>query len=146
MKRGRGIGGEARLLLHRGELEGLRLFSPGLEPDRFLEEGDSLPFGRGREGLSLKVLHTPGHSPGSLVFMVDRGLFVGDLVFSGSIGRTDLPGGSPREMERSLRRIIELEGDFRIFPGHGPETTLSRERVSNPFLRELQVRWPPERS
>ncbi|MGQ9477044.1 MAG: MBL fold metallo-hydrolase [Candidatus Bipolaricaulia bacterium] len=124
---------EAALLLHRADLEGFRLFLPHLEPDGLLEEGAKLEFGNE----SLQVLHTPGHSPGSLVFMIDRGLFVGDLIFWGSIGRTDLPGGSQAEMARSLRRIIGLDGDFRLYPGHGPETTLARERAQNPFLKGL---------
>jgi hydroxyacylglutathione hydrolase len=129
-------------LLHRGDLAGLRRFLPRLEPDRFLEEGDTVEFDKE----TLRVLHTPGHSPGSVVFMTGERLFVGDLLFWGSIGRTDLPGGSSGEMERSLRRLIDLDGDFSIYPGHGPETTLAQERVSNPFLRELQERWLPERS
>lgn len=132
----------AALLLHRGDLPGLRWALPGLEPDGFLEEGTAIGFGEE----NLQILHTPGHSPGSIVLMTNEKLFVGDLIFWGSIGRTDLPGGSPRAMERSLRRIIELDGAFSIYPGHGPETTLARERISNPFLRELQGRWLPERS
>jgi hydroxyacylglutathione hydrolase len=140
------LGGE--LLLHRGDLDGLRFLFPypenghrDIEPDGFLEEGDSVEFG----DETLQVLHTPGHSPGSVVFICDGRLFAGDLLFRGSIGRTDLPGGSPAEMERSLRRIMELDGDFLVYPGHGPETTLREERIGNPFLRELQERWPPER-
>ncbi len=126
---------EAALLLHRADLEGLRLFLPHLEPDGFLEEGALLACGK--ESLQIQVLHTPGHSPGSLVFRLDRELFVGDLIFWGSIGRTDLPGGSQAEMARSLRRIIRLDGDFRLYPGHGPETTLAQERAQNPFLKGL---------
>ena len=132
-------GGELRL--HRGDLEGLHFFLPDIEPEGLLEEGDSVEFGEE----TLQVLHTPGHSPGSIVFMGNEELFVGDLLFKGSIGRTDLPGGSKVEIERSLRRIMELDGDFRIYPGHGPETTLAEERIANPFLRELGEIWPPER-
>ncbi|MFQ6117554.1 MAG: MBL fold metallo-hydrolase [Candidatus Bipolaricaulia bacterium] len=132
-------GGE--ICLHRGDLDAFGWFIPDTEPDRFLEEGELVEFGDER----LRVLHTPGHSPGSVVFMYDQKLFVGDLIFRGGIGRTDLPGGSPPEMERSLRRIIELDGDFLVFPGHGPETSLARERLSNPFLKELMEIWPPER-
>lgn len=132
----------AALLLHQGDLPVLRWALPGLEPDGFLSEGDTIAFGEE----TLRVLHTPGHSPGSLVFGDDERLFVGDLLFWGSIGRTDLPGGSPSAMERSLRRLLELDGDLSIYPGHGPETTLAQERISNPFLRELQRRWLPERS
>lgn len=126
---------EAALLLHRADLEGLHWFLPELEPEGLLEEGMTLALGPGGE--QLQVLHTPGHSPGSVVFMSDARLFVGDLLFRDSIGRTDLPGGSPGEMARSLRRLIGLDGDFRVYPGHGPETTLARERAWNPFLRGL---------
>ena len=130
-----------KLGLHPGDLEILHHFAPEAEPDLLLEEGKRIELGPEE----LQVLHTPGHSPGSIVFMRDGELFVGDLIFRGSIGRTDLPGGSPVEMERSLRRILELDGDFTIYPGHGPATTLAEERISNPFLREIQEIWPPER-
>jgi hydroxyacylglutathione hydrolase len=125
----------ASLLLHGADLEGLRWFLPQLEPDGLLEEGTTLRLGKEE----LRVLHTPGHSPGSVVFMLtgDGRLFVGDLLFRDSIGRVDLPGGSPSEMAHSLRRLIGLNGDFRVYPGHGPETTLARERARNPFLRGL---------
>jgi glyoxylase-like metal-dependent hydrolase (beta-lactamase superfamily II) len=131
----------SKLCLHRDDLEILHHFAPKLEPDLLLEEGREIKLGA--EGL--RVWHTPGHSPGSAVFICDEKLFAGDLLFRGSIGRTDLPGGSPAEMGRSLRRIMELEGDFKVYPGHGPETTLREERIGNPFLREIQEIWPPER-
>jgi len=136
---------QSKLCLHRGDLEILQHFAPGLEPDLLLEEGERIEFGE--EELQVQVWHTPGHSPGSVVFICDGKLFVGDLLFRGSIGRTDLPNGSPAEMERSLRRIVELDGDFAIYPGHGPATTLAEERIANPFLKELQLQeiWPPER-
>lgn len=134
-------GGDGALLLHRAALDGLRRFLSNTEPDRWLEEGDSVEFGTE----VLRVLHTPGHSPGSAVFLREGELFVGDLLFRGGIGRTDLPGGDQAKMERSLRRIMELEGDFKVYPGHGPETSLARERISNPFLREIGEIWPPER-
>jgi len=82
----------------------------------------------------LTVLHTPGHSPGSIVLVGDGVLFVGDLLFAGSIGRTDLPGGSVEEMVASLRRIAGLPGDYTVYPGHGETTTLEVERRCNPFL------------
>ena len=84
------------------------------------------------------MLHTPGHSPGSIVLLADGELFAGDLLFAGSIGRTDLPGGSPREMDESLRRIAKLPGDLTVYPGHGEITTLQRERETNPFLVALR--------
>jgi len=131
----------SRLALHRADLPIMEHFAPELHPDAFLEEGDAVAIGKE----SLRVWHTPGHSPGSVIFLHEEGqlIFSGDLLFAGSIGRTDLPGGSPAEMERSLRRLVELEskskgkGDFAVYPGHGPPTTLTRERASNPFLREL---------
>ncbi|MFQ6116817.1 MAG: MBL fold metallo-hydrolase [Candidatus Bipolaricaulia bacterium] len=132
---------QSRLCLHRGDLAIFNHFASGSEPDLLLEEGQRIEF----SGEELQVLHTPGHSPGSVVFICDEKLFVGDLLFRGSIGRTDLPGGSPAEMAAALRRLMELDGDFRVYPGHGPATTLAEERISNPFLRELQEIWPPGR-
>jgi hydroxyacylglutathione hydrolase len=82
----------------------------------------------------LTVVHTPGHSPGSVVLLGDGVLFVGDLLFAGSIGRTDLPGGSADEMVASLRRIANLPGDYTVYAGHGDVTTLAVERRRNPFL------------
>lgn len=145
---------ESKLALHRADLTLVEHFAPELQPDLLLEEGDAVAIvgeeqgkGEGRREEGLRVWHTPGHSPGSVIFLHEEGrlIFTGDLLFAGSIGRTDLPGGSPLEMERSLRRLMELEGDFTIYPGHGPPTTLARERISNPFLRELEELWPPER-
>lgn len=100
------------------------------------------PFGRtlkGEEELAngIRVLHTPGHSPGSIVLVMDGVLICGDLLFAGSIGRTDFPGGSDEEMDASLRKLLCLSGDYTVYPGHGPATTLDRERRQNPFLRGL---------
>ena len=134
---------QSELCLHRDDLEILHYFAPELEPDLLLEEGERIGVG----GEDLLVWHTPGHTPGSVIFLQerDRIIFSGDLLFAEAIGRTDLPGGSPTEMERSLRRILGLKGDYRILSGHGPETTLAQERVSNIFLRELGELWLPER-
>ncbi len=118
----------AEVMMHEADLTYVDGFFPDHGPiDRMLDEGDEAVAG-------LKVLHTPGHSPGSLALLGDGVLFVGDLLFAGSIGRTDLPGGSPREMEGSLRRIAGLAGDLIVYPGHGEVTTLGRERATNPFL------------
>ncbi len=100
--------------------------------DILLKEGDILRFGSG----SLTVLHTPGHTPGSVSFLVDNQVFSGDLIFAGSVGRTDLPGGSFEAMRDSLKRIKKLPSKTIIFPGHGPETSLENEIKSNPFLSE----------
>jgi len=83
----------------------------------------------------------PGHSPDQVVLIAEseRVIFVGDLVFAGSIGRTDFPLSDPQAMERSLRRLAGLPGDYTLYPGHGPTTTLERERQTNPFLVPLLV-------
>src|SRR6266545_1344517 len=89
-------------------------------------------------GLELTVDHTPGHTAGHVTFRLPRTLFAGDLVFAGSIGRTDLPGGSMEEMLASLAsRFLTLPDETEVLPGHGPGTTVGRERASNPFLTDL---------
>lgn len=91
-------------------------------------------------GIDFDVLHTPGHTPGHCCFHVaDEGvLFSGDQLFAGSVGRTDLPGGSWDQLVASMRdRILTLDDDTRVLPGHGPSTTISRERLTNPFLSDL---------
>jgi len=86
-------------------------------------------------GLTVRVLHTPGHTPGSATFQIGDVLFTGDTLFRGSIGRTDFAGGDDARMNGSLARLAALEGDFRVLPGHEGETTLERERRTNPWLR-----------
>jgi hydroxyacylglutathione hydrolase len=84
---------------------------------------------------ALRVLHTPGHTPGSVSFVYGGILFSGDTLFSGGVGRTDLPGGSWADLERSIReRILTLPEETLVLPGHGPWTTIGQERVANPFL------------
>ena len=95
-------------------------------------EGDVVPLG----GLQVEVLHTPGHTPGSVCLRCRDALFTGDTLFAGSMGRTDFPGGSEEAIMDSLNRLGKLEGDYRVFPGHSEFTTLDRERQSNPYLRE----------
>jgi hydroxyacylglutathione hydrolase len=102
-------------------------------------------------GLTLRVAHTPGHTPGSLIFTTptDEGvevIFAGDTLFAGSIGRSDLPGGDPAQMMASLRdRLMTRDDTAVVLPGHGPTTTIGRERVANPFLQDFDVpvrgRW-----
>jgi len=124
----------APLLFHRADQALFQFFyGASLKADGFLAEGDLIKFG----DAVLSVWHTPGHSPGSITLIHDRSLFTGDLLFAGSIGRTDLPGGSDEEMAKSLRRLQAFEGDYRIYPGHGPATTLEAERRYNPFLINL---------
>jgi glyoxylase-like metal-dependent hydrolase (beta-lactamase superfamily II) len=102
---------------------------------RTFEDGDRLRFG----GFDVEVLHTPGHTPGSCCFRVggDVVVFTGDLVFAGTIGRTDFANSDPQAMRTSLERYLTLPDDLRTLPGHGPETTVGAERAANPFLREL---------
>jgi glyoxylase-like metal-dependent hydrolase (beta-lactamase superfamily II) len=89
-------------------------------------------------GIPLTVRHAPGHTEGSVVFELDEVLFSGDVLFAGSIGRTDLPGGDHGLMVESLRRVIlPARDDLVVLPGHGPQTTIGQERASNPFLLPL---------
>jgi len=101
---------------------------------RTFAEGDRFDLA----GCSLDVLHTPGHTPGSSCFRVagDVVFFSGDLVFAGTIGRSDFANSDPAAMVTSLGRFLTLPDDLRVLPGHGPETTVGRERASNPYLRE----------
>ena len=85
-------------------------------------------------GLELTVLHTPGHIPGSVCLLMGREMFSGDTLFACSFGRTDLPGGDPRKMMESLRRLASLQGNFFIHPGHGGSTTLDAEKRFNPYM------------
>jgi len=108
-------------------------------PDSYVEEGDVITFG----DISLQVLHTPGHSPGGISLLSDKMVFVGDTLFAGSIGRTDLPGGDYEELIRNVKeKIFPLGDDVVIYPGHGPKTTVGREKRSNPFFASGGARWP----
>ncbi len=96
-------------------------------------------------GLDLTVDFAPGHTPGSVVFETDKTMFSGDVLFAGSIGRTDLPGGSWEQMQASLARVIlPRADDIVVHTGHGPSTTIGRERATNPFLQDL-ADAPPAR-
>jgi hydroxyacylglutathione hydrolase len=138
----------APVWLHRDDLflyeaigEQASIFGLTAEPqppvDRFYEEGESIRFGR----CVVDVLHTPGHCPGGVCLAIGptdepvRELFVGDTLFAGSIGRTDLPGGSQARLLDSIRRVLFRFPDATIVhPGHGPDTTIGQERRTNPFL------------
>lgn len=103
------------------------------EPDRVFRHGDTLAFG----ALRLSVRHTPGHSPGGSALLVEGHpiCFSGDALFAGSIGRSDLPGGSYQQLIAALReRLLTLPDDTRVYPGHGPATTIGQERRANPYL------------
>ncbi len=114
----------------QGMLFGLSVSDPPA-PDVLVEEGHTIPF----EDREFLVLHTPGHTPGCVSFLLGGMAFVGDLIFAGSIGRTDLPGGNHRQLIESVRKkIFPLPDDTVLFPGHGPATTVGEEKRSNPFF------------
>ncbi len=110
-------------------------FPPARAPETVhdLADGQRIPIGKE----FVEVLHTPGHSPGGVCFLSGDSLWAGDTLFAGSIGRTDLPGGSFAELERSIHtRLFTLGDGVRVYPGHGPATTIGRERLDNPFVGE----------
>ena len=109
-----------------------------LEPKEVVELNDGQEFEI--VGLNLKAIHAPGHTKGSTMFLINNeALLSGDVLFAGSIGRTDLPGGSWDSMQRSLReKVLPLSDELQVLPGHGPETSIGRERKYNQFLLELQ--------
>ena len=114
----------------QGLMFGLSVDDPP-PPDVIVGEGDRIGF----EGHEFRVVHTPGHTPGCVSYLCGRMAFVGDLIFAGSIGRTDLPGGSHERLLESVReKIFVLPDDTVIFPGHGPSTTVGEEKRSNPFF------------
>ena len=100
-------------------------------------------YGEGTEldlaGLHIRVLHTPGHTPGSVCLMVDDSIFCGDTLFAGSCGRTDLPGGDQNMLFQSLLRLAAMEEDYTCYPGHSGSTTLAREKQYNPFIKRARA-------
>ena len=126
---------EAELYIHQADANGAgnRLFplAGQVEGLKFYGEGDTLTLGE----LTIEVLHTPGHSPGSVTLKAGQVLFTGDTLFAGSMGRTDLAGGDEGQIMDSLKRLGELEGNFHVLPGHMGTSELDRERRSNPYLR-----------
>ena len=112
-------------------------------PERFWEDGETVAVA----GIELRVVHTPGHTPGGVCFIHEpsRTILAGDTIFHRGIGRTDLPGGDMATLERSIRdRLFALDGDYTLWPGHGPETRLAEERLDNPFFgRHAAASNPP---
>jgi glyoxylase-like metal-dependent hydrolase (beta-lactamase superfamily II) len=144
----------ARFMMHQDEIAGAR--SAGLmaerftgrpsepppDPDHLLTDGDEIEV----DGLKLKVIHTPGHTRGSLSFYTDGLLFSGDTLFRGSIGRTDLPGGDyAQEMASIVDKLLALPDDTVVLPGHMEETRIGHERQTNPFVLEELARRRAER-
>ena len=135
----------AKFLLHRQDLEIARgaaqmaermmgqSIEPPPDPDRLLADGDVVEV----DGLKLQVIHTPGHTQGSLAFYTEGMLFSGDTLFRGSIGRTDLPGGNfQQEMASIVDKLMTLPDDTVVLPGHMQETRIRQERQTNPFVLE----------
>jgi glyoxylase-like metal-dependent hydrolase (beta-lactamase superfamily II) len=140
----------AKFLLHAGDLElvrntanmargwmGVEIPNPP-DPDQFIDEGDIVSV----DGLELRVIHTPGHTRGSVCFYANGIVFAGDTLFAGSIGRTDLPGGDfDEEMASIVEKLLALPDDTIVLPGHMDQTTIGHERQRNPYVRmELEKR------
>ena len=135
---------EAKICLPRGDaafpadpaLNLGSMLAPGTDcrfrPDRLLDDGDTVRLGN----LSIRTLHTPGHTAGSSSFVAGDALFSGDTLMEGSVGRTDFPTGSWGQMTSSLKKLAALSGNYRVYPGHGESTTLEEEKKFNPFLKE----------
>ena len=133
---------EALLLIHRLDADmlvdanknfssfmGKEICSP--PADKLLEEGDEIVLGR----LNLRVIHTPGHTPGGISLVSNNIIFTGDTLFAGGIGRTDLPGGSYQDLIKSIKEKLLILGDDKIiYPGHGPYSTIGEEKRTNPYL------------
>lgn len=120
---------DAPILIHEYDAPMLK----GPFADKLLHDGDSVQV----EGIVLRVLHTPGHSPGSITLIGNDVVFTGDTLFTGSIGRYDLPGGSLKEIKKSLTKLMILPDHMKVYPGHGPTSTIGEERKTNPFLQDF---------
>jgi len=117
---------KAPVLIHPLDAEALTMRTDSLSEGQTIAVGSS----------DISVIHTPGHSPGSVCFHAPGVIFTGDALFAGSVGRTDFPGGSHEQLTEGIRKKIFPLGDHvRVYPGHGPSTTIGRERRSNPFFR-----------
>ena len=126
----------AEVWMPRGEADKLRtLDSAPYEPEHLVEGGETLQLA----GLEFEVLSVPGHSPDHVAYATDGIVFIGDLLFAGSVGRTDLEGSDEGTLLASIAEVMEaLPGETVVAPGHGPATTLERERLTNPFLESLR--------
>jgi hydroxyacylglutathione hydrolase len=135
----------AKIILHEKDLEiyrnspevavqffGIEIDSQP-EPDEFIKDEELLTIGY----INLKIIHTPGHSPGSISIYTDGYIFTGDTLFAGSVGRTDLIGGSMQALFNSLKKIASLPDETVVLPGHGPKTKIGIERKTNPYYHEI---------
>ena len=134
----------AKIVIHRDEIEiykstkdqaalwGYEL-DPLPEPDMFVSEGDKLEIG----DLRFEILHTPGHSPGGICLYGEGILITGDTLFAGSVGRTDFYGGDMEKLKSSFKRLMSLSDEVKVLPGHGPESTIGKEKSDNFFSYEI---------
>lgn len=137
----RGMGPDTAALLRRLSPDGQAFTEP--DDVRELDDGGTVEVA----GLTFSCLHAPGHTPGSTMFRspydeadLTSVVFTGDVLFAGSVGRTDLPGGSAAEMVRSLQaKVLPLPDSTAVLPGHGPQTTMAQERVANPYLQQARL-------
>jgi hydroxyacylglutathione hydrolase len=120
--------------LDKGTAELLRFRNNSTAADFLLHDGDPVKFGT----ITLKVMHTPGHTRGSISLLGEKQVFSGDTLFAGSIGRTDFPESSSADMKTSLQKLARLPDNFIVYPGHGPSTTIGEEKQSNPFFHRFQ--------
>ncbi len=135
---------DRRAISNPSILHGTQFISDFVAENEFMEpisvvelrNGDLLDF----VGLRIKAIHAPGHTPGSVMFVVNDELLIsGDVLFEGSIGRTDTPLGSMEAMQKTLKtKVLPLDDSLRVLPGHGPETSIKFERANNPYLKELR--------
>ena len=127
--RGEGVSEQARQLYDASAM-------PPIDNPTHIEDGQTLAVA----GVELRVVHAPGHSPGCVMLVADGVVFSGDVLFRGSIGRTDLPDSDPEQMRESLRGPVwELDDELQVLPGHGPATTVAQERATNPYLRQANA-------
>lgn len=127
--RGEGVSEQARQLYDASAM-------PPIDNPTPLEDGQTLQVA----GVELRVVHAPGHSPGCVMLVADDVVFSGDVLFRGSIGRTDLPDSDPEQMRKSLRGPVwDLGDELQVLPGHGPVTTVAQERATNPYLRQANA-------
>ena len=127
--RGEGVSEQARQLYDASAM-------PPIDNPTPLEDGQALQVA----GVELRVVHAPGHSPGCVMLVADDVVFSGDVLFRGSIGRTDLPDSDPEQMRESLRGPVwDLNDELQVLPGHGPATTVAQERATNPYLRQANA-------
>ena len=121
------------ICIHSLDASFLKSMESDVSANVLLMDGDVLSFGT----VSLKVLHTPGHTKGSICLVEEKVIFTGDTLFAGSIGRTDFPESSSRDMESSLKKLVGLSDRLLVYPGHGEVSVLGVEKRGNPFLQDL---------